>query len=65
MGQAFLDEELKNAIGLKGRATFQERYLKSALQYGVIGMKYPDKSRSKNQRYRLTEKGEEIQQQMA
>ena len=58
-------QELQDAIGLKGRATFQERYLKPALQYGVIGMKYPDKPRSKNQRYRLTEKGEEIQQQMA
>lgn len=58
-------QELQDAIGLKGRATFQERYLKPTLQYGVIEMKYPDKPRSKNQRYRLTKKGEEIRQQMA
>ena len=60
-----MEEEVKEASGWKGRAMYQERYLKSALQYGVMGMKYPDKPRSKNQRYRLTEKGEEIQQQMA
>ena len=50
-------EELQDRIGLSDRKHFRTEYLHPALAGGLIEMTIPEKPRSKNQRYRLTEKG--------
>ncbi|NDV24070.1 Fic family protein [Desulfovibrio sp. JC022] len=50
-------DELLSVLNLKDRKSFRELYLKPALEAGLVEMTIPDKPKSKNQRYRLTEKG--------
>ena len=50
-------ERLQFALGLSDRKSFRERYLKPAMDHGLIEMTIPDKPSSRLQRYRLTEKG--------
>jgi len=50
-------EALQSALGLSDRKSFRERYLKPALADGLIEMTIPDKSNSRLQKYRLTDKG--------
>jgi predicted transcriptional regulator len=45
---------------LKGRANFEERYLKPAIEAGIIEPTIPDKPQSRMQKYRLTEKGADL-----
>jgi len=45
-------EELQNMLGLLDRKSFRERYLKPALEAGLIEMTHPDKPNSKLQKYR-------------
>lgn len=52
--------ELQEALGLRDRKSFRERYLAPALQAELIEMTVPDKPNSRLQKYRLTEKGREI-----
>jgi predicted HTH transcriptional regulator len=52
--------EIQAALGLKGRANFEERYLKPALEMGLAGMTRPDKLRSSKQRYRTTAAGRTV-----
>jgi hypothetical protein len=47
-------EELQNALALRDRKSFRERYLKPALDAGLIEMTIPDKPNSRLQQYRLT-----------
>ncbi len=47
-----LREEIQAMLGLKDRKSFRERYLKPALEAGLIEMTIPDKPTSKVQRYR-------------
>ena len=47
-------EQLQDVCKLKDRKSFSERYLKPALEQGIIEMTMPDKPRSRSQRYRLT-----------
>ena len=49
--------EIQKRLKLKGRANFEERYLKPALQAGFIELTIPDKPRSRLQKYRRTDKG--------
>ena len=49
--------ELQRILKLKDRKSFQERYLKPALNNGWIEMTIPDKPTSSKQKYRLTYKG--------
>ena len=51
-------DELQTALGLKDRKSFRELYLKPALEEGLVEMTIPDKPNSRNQKYRLTEKGQ-------
>lgn len=48
---------LQTALGLADRKSFRERYLKPALDDGLIEMTIPDKPGSRLQKYRLTDKG--------
>ena len=50
-------EALQDALELQDRKSFRERYLKPALEQGLIQMSVPDKPNSRLQRYRLTESG--------
>jgi hypothetical protein len=47
--------QLLNAVGLKDRKSFRERYIALALTAGLIEMMLPEKPNSPLQRYRLTD----------
>ena len=51
---------LQEALNLKGRANFENRYLKPALADGLIELTIPDKPNSRLQEYRLTPKGRHL-----
>jgi len=48
--------EIQEKLGLKDRKSFSNRYLKPALEAGLIEMTIPDKPTSRLQRYRLVGK---------
>lgn len=50
-------EALQGALELQDRKSFRERYLKPALEQGLIEMTIPDRPNSRLQKYRLTDKG--------
>jgi len=52
--------EAQRALGLKSQANFRDRYLKPALDAGLIEMTIPDKPNSRLQKYRLTEVGRRL-----
>lgn len=52
--------ELQNASGLKGRDNFEKLYLKPVFELGLIERTHPDKPNSRLQKYRLTEKGQDL-----
>lgn len=53
--------EIQDAVGLKDDEHFRKSYLLPALEDGLIEMTIPDKPKSSKQKYRLTQKGKEIQ----
>jgi hypothetical protein len=53
-------EWLMERLNLKDRVNFRKNYLASALEAQLIEMTLPEKPKSKNQLYRLTEKGKGI-----
>ena len=52
--------EIQERLGLKHEDHFRDAYLVPALEAGVVEMTIPDKPRSRNQRYRLTPKGDAV-----
>lgn len=50
-------DDLQTALGLHERKSFSERYLKPALNAGLIEMTIPEKPNSRLQKYRLTGRG--------
>jgi len=46
--------EIQQALSLRDRKSFRERYLKPALQAGLVEMTLPDKPNSRLQKYRLS-----------
>lgn len=50
-------EELQAMLGVADRKSFRERYLRPALDAGLIAMTLPSKPNSRLQRYCLTELG--------
>lgn len=55
-------DALQELLGLKDRKSFKTVYIDPALKYGYIEMTLPKTPTSKNQKYRLTEKGKKIQE---
>lgn len=53
-------DDLQNALGLQDRKSFSGRYLKPAINAGLIEMTTPDKPNSRLQKYRLTQKGQTL-----
>jgi ATP-dependent DNA helicase RecG len=51
-------EELQRVLGLKDRMHFQKAYLEPLLAAGWLEMTFPDKPRSRLQRYRITAAGQ-------
>jgi ATP-dependent DNA helicase RecG len=50
-------KDIQTALKLKGRANFEDRYLKPTLGLGFVEMTIQDKPRSRMQKYRLTPAG--------
>lgn len=50
-------DDLQAALGLQDQKSFRERYMKPALNAGLIEMTIPEKPNSRLQKYRLTGKG--------
>jgi ATP-dependent DNA helicase RecG len=57
-------EEIQTRLNLKNRKYFRIQYLQPGLESGVIAMTIPDKPRSKSQKYRLTEKGKKLRDEL-
>ncbi len=53
-------KDIQIALGLKDVEHFRKTYLLPAIQAGLIEMAFPDNPRHRNQRYRLTKKGQEV-----
>jgi len=51
-------DELQSVLSLNDRKSFRERYLKPALEAGLIEMTLPDKPKSPLQCYRLKKQDE-------
>ena len=51
-------DELQAALGLKDRKSFRERYLRPALEAGLIAMTLPDRPNSRLQQYQPTAAGQ-------
>jgi len=56
--------EMMQVLELRNRAHFANNYLEPALANGYIEMTLPDTPTSKKQKYRLTQKGAELQQKL-
>ena len=56
--------EIQARLGLKHMPHLRDAYLRPALEGGFIEMTIPDKPRSRLQKYRLTEAGQRLLQQM-
>jgi hypothetical protein len=55
----FKREVLQALLGLKDKKTFTQRYLKPALNAGLIEMTIPDKPPSRLQQYKVTALGQQ------
>lgn len=53
-------QDIQDKLSLKDRRNFRENYLEPALADAVIEMKYPDSPNHQRQKYLVTEKGNEI-----
>jgi poly-gamma-glutamate capsule biosynthesis protein CapA/YwtB (metallophosphatase superfamily) len=51
---------IQTALKLKGRANFEDRYMKPTLGLGFVEMTIQDKPRSRMQKYRLTPAGRAV-----
>ena len=52
--------DLMSAVGRANRTKFRDQVLKPLLGAGLVKMTIPDKPRSRNQKYRLTDEGREM-----
>ena len=56
--------ELMALLDLKHAGNFRDNYMKPSMDKGYIEMTLPDTPKSKNQKYRLTAKGQKIKIQL-
>ena len=56
--------EIMETLQLRHKPHFRDNYLQPTLKSGFIGMTIPDKPKSSKQKYRLTEKGRELREQL-
>jgi len=56
--------ELQTFLGIKHTNYFRESYLDPALEAGIIEMTIPERRNSKNQKYRLTQRGLKIKEKL-
>ena len=56
--------ELQKALKLVDRVHFLREYLQPSLERGLIEMTLPDKPKSKKQKYRLTESGRDVAEEL-
>lgn len=54
--------EFMDALGWKDRTKFRQRFVRPLLEAGLLAMTVPDKPRSSNQRYIITELGSQALQ---
>jgi ATP-dependent DNA helicase RecG len=52
--------QIQALLKLRGRANFEDRYLKPAVGLGLVEMILPGKPRSSKQRYRLSDAGKRV-----
>lgn len=52
--------DIMRALNLSDEKHFREHYQQTAIRLGLMEMTIPDKPRSRNQRYRLTDKGRQL-----
>jgi len=52
--------ELQEILSLKDEKNFRENYIQKAIKLGMIEMTVPEKPKSRNQKYRLTESGRQL-----
>jgi predicted HTH transcriptional regulator len=57
-------QDIQAKLNLMGRANFRQRYLKPALDAGLIEITLPDKPNSRLQKYRLTALGEQLKKEL-
>ncbi len=57
-------DELLEIMGLRSRKSFKQNYIDPAIREGYLEMTLPDTPKSKNQQYRLTAKGKELQKKL-
>ena len=55
---------IQEVLQLKHEDHFRDNYLTPALEAGLVEMTIPGKPKSSRQRYRLTAKGQALQQQL-
>jgi ATP-dependent DNA helicase RecG len=53
-------KEIQNKLFLSDEKHFREKYQQTAIEFGLIEMTIPDKPKSRNQKYRLTEMGKTL-----
>ncbi|MFC1695236.1 Fic family protein [Pseudomonadota bacterium] len=56
--------ELMELLKLRNRPSFQQTYLRPASKLGVIEMTLPDKPRSQNQKYLITDLGRKVREKL-
>jgi len=64
MEGAMTRDELQEKLTINNRDYFRKAYINEALNKEFIDMTLPDKPKSKNQKYRLTEKGKALQKKL-
>ena len=55
-------QEIQERMGLKSEENIRIRYIRPAIESGLIEMTIPDKPQSRLQKYRLTKKGRDIRE---